>query len=82
MADRVRKFFRSIMDGVKHVGQHVSMSVLGGQDLPSLLTLTPVQDFLGPARVLTRPHWIKQSPAPDHGPFRVRVLPWCSPQPR
>lgn len=23
MADRVRKFFRSIMDSVKHVGQHI-----------------------------------------------------------
>ena len=42
VADQVRKFFRSIMDGVKHVGQHVTMSVLGGQDLPSPLTLTPV----------------------------------------
>lgn len=69
------------MDGVKHVGQHVSMSVLGGQDLPSLLTLTPIQGFLGPARVLTRPHWIKHSPAPDHGPLRLWVLPWCFPQP-
>lgn len=29
VADRVRKFFRSIMDGVKHVGQHIRMSVWG-----------------------------------------------------
>ncbi|KAG8519928.1 DC-STAMP domain-containing protein 2 [Galemys pyrenaicus] len=28
VADRVRKFFRSIMDGVKHVGQHMIVSVL------------------------------------------------------
>ena len=43
VADRVRKFFRSIMDGVKHIGQYISMSVLWGgcQNSPSLLTLTP-----------------------------------------
>lgn len=29
VADRVRKFFRSIMDGVKHVGQHIRVSVWG-----------------------------------------------------
>lgn len=47
VADRVRKFFRSIMDGVKHIGEHISMPVFGGQSAPGLLILSPVQTCLG-----------------------------------
>lgn len=59
VADQVRKFFRSIMDGVKHIGQHINMSVCGGVKIhPVSSPSHPVQDFLGPAWVLISSHWI------------------------
>lgn len=65
VADRVRKFFRSIMDGVKHVGQHSQhgwgVSRGRGSQLTRLLTRTQVT-AQGP------PRQIRRSQAPDRGP--------------
>lgn len=48
VADQLRKFFRSIMDGVKHIGQRGGPSVGGGQSSPGLLARTPSGTFWAP----------------------------------
>lgn len=37
VADRIRKFFRSIMDGVKHVGEHMAWLDLEGAESSYLI---------------------------------------------
>lgn len=49
VADQVRKFFRSIMDGVKHIGQYINMSVCGGSKFTqSPHPHTPSRTFWAP----------------------------------
>lgn len=66
VADRIRKFFRSIMDGVKHIGQHMSMSICCGGVGGWVSKFSqsphphpqPGNDFLGLSWVLIDPHWL------------------------
>lgn len=48
VADRLRKFFRSIMDGVKHIGQRGGPSACGVRRAPGLLARTLSSTFWAP----------------------------------